>query len=407
MPKKNTNVNQIGDAPLKEQSTPQKFIKNDRYFTITIYAFLLVLASAIVIKAIVNFAQTRAAIMGVLRAISPFLIALLIAYFLTPFVRAVSQLLRKIFKRMPIKLNMVLSLIIVYTLGLGLIIALLTYILPEVVVNIGELIGLIPKGYALLKDLLIDLQERFPNIDLSSFMNMLTSTQSDVMSELQNIAGEAVPALYTASVSIVTWFANFLIAIIVSIYMMYGKKHLLRSLKILLYAWVPTAYIPQTKKIVKDCNKIFSSFLISKMMDSVIIGILCAILMSILRLPYVFLISVFVGITNMIPYFGPFIGAVPGVIIILVVSPIKALVFLIMILCLQQFDGLYLGPKLMGDATALKPIWIIFAITIGGKFFGVLGMFLGVPFVAIAVYLANIYMTWRLSKKGLDIEQIH
>ena len=142
------------------------------------------------------------------------------------------------------------------------------------------------------------------------------------------------------------------------------------------------------------------------MIDSFIIGILCAILMVILRLPYVSLISVIVGITNMIPYFGPFIGAIPGIVIILCINPIQALVFAIMILCLQQFDGLILGPKLLGDSTGMKPLWIIFAITIGGKFFGVIGMFLGVPVVAALAYLAERYMRHRLAKKQLSMDEL-
>ena len=131
-----------------------------------------------------------------------------------------------------------------------------------------------------------------------------------------------------------------------------------------------------------------------------------AIRMAILRLPYIFLISVIVGITNMIPYFGPFIGAVPGAIILLVVDPMKAVIFLIMILCLQQFDGLVLGPKLLGNSTGMKPIWIIFAITIGGRFFGVPGMFLGVPAFAILGYLAERYMRYRLRKRNISMEDI-
>ena len=142
------------------------------------------------------------------------------------------------------------------------------------------------------------------------------------------------------------------------------------------------------------------------MIDSFIIGILCAILMTILRLPYVLLISVIVGVTNMIPYFGPFIGAVPGIVVILCISPIKALIFGIMILCLQQFDGLILGPKLLGNSTGMKPIWIIFAITIGGKFFGVAGMFLGVPVVATLSYLAEQYIRRRLKAKNLSMDEM-
>ena len=390
----------------EQHNQKHKFIKNNRYFTICIYAFLLVVVSAIAIKAIISFAQTRAFFASLFRAISPFLIALLIAYVLMPFVRFVNRLLHKIFRSLPDKPRMVISMLIVYLISLGLIIALLIYVLPQVVKNLADLINYIPKGYSSLRSFVVSLQERFPGVDFSSITNMLDTTQSDVVSALQDVAGSIIPVLYTASVSIVSWLANFLIAIVVSVYMLYGRQSLLRMFKIILYSLVPANRIPVIKEILGDCNRIFSAFVVSKMIDSVIIGILCSILMSILRLPYVFLLSVIVGVTNMIPYFGPFIGAVPGVVIMLVIDPVKALIFAIMILCLQQFDGLWLGPKLMGNSTGMKPIWIIFAITIGGKFFGVLGMFLGVPVVAIFAYLGERYMKWRLSSKQINMDDL-
>ena len=388
------------------RDTRHKFLKNNRYFTICIYIFLLVVTCAVAIKAIFSFTQTKAFFVGLFRALSPFLIALLIAYILTPFVKRVNQLLAKCFKKLSEKPRMVLSMLIVYLLAIGLLITLLIYILPEVVENLMDLISLIPKAYSALGGLVAQLQQRFPDVDFTSITTMLENTQSAVVSSLQDTAGRLIPVLYTASVSVVTWLANFLIAIVVSVYMLYGKKPLIRIFKVLLYALIPREKIPLVREIVTDCNNIFSKFVVSKMVDSVIIGILCAVLMTILRMPYVFLISVFVGITNMIPYFGPFIGAIPGIVIILVISPIKALIFMIMILCLQQFDGLWLGPKLMGSSTGMKPIWIIFAITIGGKFFGIPGMFLGVPFVAILAYLAERYMSYRLKLKGIDLDEI-
>ena len=398
------------DLPQLGQSSGTKpkhrFLRNNQYFTICIYTFLLVVVSAIAIKAIISFDQTKAFFANLFRAVSPFLIALLIAYILMPFVRAVNNLLGRCFKKLPEKPRMVLSMLIVYLIGIGLIITLLIYVLPAVVENLIDLIGNIPKMYTAVRNFVSTLQERFPDIDLSSVTNMLDNTQTDVVAGLQDIAGSIIPVLYTASVSVVTWIANFVIAVVVSVYMLYGRKSLLRMLKIVLYALVPRNRIPVLKEILLDCNRIFSKFVVSKMVDSVIIGILCAILMTILRLPYVFLISIVVGITNMIPYFGPFIGAIPGIVIMLVMDPIKALIFAIMILCLQQFDGLWLGPKLMGNSTGMKPIWIIFAITIGGKFFGVLGMFLGVPVVAILAYLAERYMKWRLAAKQIDMNEI-
>ena len=152
-----------------------------------------------------------------------------------------------------------------------------------------------------------------------------------------------------------------------------------------------------------QCNHIFNGFLFGKVIDSLIIGLLCLIAMTILRLPFALLLSVIVCITNLIPYFGPIFGAIPGVLIYLFMDPKLSLVFAIMILILQQFDGLYLGPKILGDLTGIKPLWVIFGITVGGAYFGVIGMFLGVPTVAVFMYLVDLFMEKKLQKKKLQL----
>lgn len=383
-----------------------KFVKNDQYFTVCIYTFVLVVASALAIKAIVSFDQTRVFFGGLVRAIGPFLIALLIAYVLNPFVKAMNRLIRKLFPRMKARPSMVLSMILVYILGLGLIITLLVFVLPEMVRNLVDLINQIPAVYQGLMDFLENLQDQFPTADFSSIITMLQDTQSDLMTGLSDIAGDLIPVLYTASVSVVAWVGNFLIALIVSVYMLYGKTSLKRLIKIVLCGFIPREKLPGVKKVMMECNQIFSRYLVSKMIDSFIVGVLCGIFMSILRIPYALLISVVMAIVNMIPYFGPFIGAIPGFIIILCVDPIKAVIFAVLILCLQQFDSLIMEPKIVGNYTGIKPIWIIFAVTIGGKFFGVAGMFLGVPVMATLTYLAELYMRRRLEKKGIAMEEI-
>lgn len=385
----------------------QKFIRNNKYFTICIYAFILVVISTIAIRAIVQVKDTTSFFSGLIKAISPFLMALLISYLLMPFVNGVNRLLHRLFHKIRDNAAMAVSLLIVYLLALGLIIMLLLYFIPQLIGNLADLVGQVPKAYAAFQEFMEYLMKHFPNLDLGGVENMVVSTQSDLTRLIQTATDKAIPVLYTASVSIVNWVVNLLIAIVMSVYMIHGKGALLRLIKVLVYAFTPERYLPAVKQTLLDCNRIFSSFLVSKMIDSLIIGFLCFILMNILRLPYAFLISAVVGVTNMIPYFGPFIGAIPGAIITLVVSPFKAFVFLIMILALQQFDGLYLGPKLMGSSVGMSPFWVIMAVTVGGNLFGVIGMFLGVPVMAMLAYLSSRYMRWRLQRKGYAPEDIH
>jgi predicted PurR-regulated permease PerM len=166
---------------------------------------------------------------------------------------------------------------------------------------------------------------------------------------------------------------------------------------------MPKKTADTTRKVLRESASIFSSFIIGKVVDSLIIGIICFICMTIFRFPYALLISVAVGVTNIIPYFGPYIGGVIGGIIILIVNPVKVIFFAIMILVIQQFDGLYLGPKILGEKTGLRPLWVIFSIIVGGKLFGVIGMFLGVPCVAVISYILNLIIEYLLKKKNIYV----
>ena len=192
-------------------------------------------------------------------------------------------------------------------------------------------------------------------------------------------------------------------SIAISIYMLADKRKLIKMGTQAVYSILPTSKAKVFCNTMKECSKIFSGFVSGKALDSLIIGLICFVVLSILRLDYAVLVSVIVGITNMIPYFGPFIGAVPGILLYLCIRPLDAVIFAIMILVLQQFDGWILGPKILGDSTGLSPLWVIFGITIGGAYGGVIGMFLGVPLVAVVAYLLNQAVQSVLKKKRLDI----
>lgn len=398
----------IPDATPPGQS--QKFIKNSRYFTISIYGIIMVVLSAIIFKVIIDIDQTKQWLGQILSVLSPFIFGALIAYVLNPMVHTFYKGIDKLVKRYKLPMHhtvhTIISILITYVIVVGVIVWMILFIFPEITKNIIDFINYIPTAYDSILEWFKYLQERFPSLDVSALSEPITQALPNLVSQLQNIATNMIPTIYTFSMSIAGWAIDLLITLIVSIYMIYDKKRIMRGCWTLLYAFLPQKRIPACQKVFSECNRIFSSFVVGKFIDSTIIGILCLILMNIFNFPYSLLISIIVGVTNMIPYFGPFIGAIPGIIIILFISPLKALGFAFMILCLQQFDGLILGPKILGDSTGMKPLWIIFAITIGGSIAGVVGMFLGVPVIAIIRYLLDIYLEYRLKKKKIPLSEV-
>ena len=157
-------------------------------------------------------------------------------------------------------------------------------------------------------------------------------------------------------------------------------------------------------KEARYIHKVFGGFIIGKIVDSIIIGILCFLGLSVMNMPYTLLVSVIVGVTNVIPFFGPFIGAIPSALLILLVSPIQCLYFLIFILVLQQFDGNILGPKILGDTTGISSFWVLFSILLFGGLLGFVGMIVGVPIFAVFYRLLGDFINGLLEKKDLPVQ---
>lgn len=388
-------------------ATKQKFYANNRYFTISIYAIAVIFIGVIIIKIFMSLDDTIRTLKSIANILMPFFIGALIAFILNPAVKNVNIFYNRICKIKNQKICLALSIASTYILLVGMIILTLLYVVPQIMESLTELINFIPTVSGKIFHLFDNLEEHFPTLDVDIIRKSINDTIPTLLTSLKDFAANLVPALYSMSVSILQWLLNVVIAIIVSIYMLTDKKPLQNSIKAIIYGFVPVKHIRGFIDILKTCNQLFSSFIIGKAIDSLIIGLICFVIMSICQLPYAVLISAIVGVTNMIPYFGPFIGAVPGILIMLLVSPFKALIFAIIILVLQQFDGLILGPKILGDSTGLKPLWIIFAITVGGSLAGVLGMFLGVPVVAVLRYLLNRFLAYRLDKRNLLDTQQH
>lgn len=387
-------------------NTQKWFQMNHRYTTICIYALAVIVCGTIIAMMIINWKETKAFIMHLFSVLSPFWAALLIAYFLRPIVDWIDHTIQKwIMHGKHQKIVRYLSIFLAYVFVIGCIILVINVIIPQLTHSITELTASIPAIYDRLANYLMGLQDHYPDLDMTILVERLQSIVPDLVNFGTNIVGNGLVMIYSLSISVARLLINVLLAIMISIYMIASTDFFREQAKRLIYAIFSENNGNAICKTCKECNSIFSAFLLSKALDSLIIGCLCCLIMSIIGLPYAVLLSVIVGITNMIPYFGPFIGAVPGVLIYLCLKPMDAIIFAIMILVLQQFDGLVLGPRLLGQSTGLNPIWVIFAITVGGAYFGLIGMFIGVPVVAVFAYLLNKLIKYRLKNRNIKALQ--
>ena len=382
-----------------------QFESNRKYFSICIYALCVIFIGTFLIYCIMNMEKTKAALLALISALSPFLIAFFIAYVLNPIVIKIKSFLEQSLKIRSSKATKALSIVLTYLLVLGIVAVTLLYVVPELGKSLSELsVKFQAIGTELIR-ILQAIEDSYPNLDLAVFEEKVSSFLLQLVSLGPDMVIEIIPVILNFSVSIVRLAINLLLSIVISVYMLNDKKIITRNITRTMYAFFKKDNVDAFIQNAKECNSIFSNFIIGKSLDSLIIGLICFVLMVLLKLPYSVLLSVIVGLTNMIPYFGPFIGAIPGILLFLVIDPVKAIIFAIMILALQQFDGLYLGPKILGNSTGLKPLWVIFAITIGGAYAGVLGMFLGVPIVGVIAYLLNKTITDRLRRKNITVDE--
>lgn len=414
--KKNDNdINNMADNTatpddsnrIRPDINKNRFRSNSRYFTIMIYCLAFVFFSILIFKFIGNINTTLGFIANAINIISPFIVGAFIAFVLYPVVRF---FYRNIFiGRLNIKsqkIAKILSVLCTYILVLGIITILLVFIVPQIYSSLSEITVRLPVWYKNAIEFVKSLEQKYPNVaflDYDYINEKMESALPLITNYITGMMSSLLPVIFTTSMAIVKGVVNFIISIMVSVYMISDHKDLFYHCKRLLYSVVPVKTANNLRTIARESANIFSGFIIGKAIDSLIIGIICFVAMLIFKFPYAMLISVIVGITNMIPYFGPYLGGVIGGVIILIVNPIQVLFFAILILVLQQFDGLFLGPKILGESTGLKPLWVIFAITVGGSLWGVIGMFLGVPVVAVIGYILNIIVDHFLNKKNVTV----
>lgn len=345
--------------------------------------------------------------------ISPFIYGFVMAYLLSPIynatVRGLYKLLGKYFKnkqRLFSFCKLVASVVAVVCL-IGAVAGLIALIVPQVIESLTGILKSLPQRLTQLSALFNDITSKMDNKRLAMKMSEIYAQVQTNLIELAQTKllpgmGTLVGQVSTQVILTLKTMMNVMIGVMACVYMLNSKERFQGQFKKVILATLPKEKAEAVFDFAKFTNRTFGGFINGKIIDSIIIGIICFILMKIFGFPYPILISAIIGITNVIPFFGPFIGAIPAAIIILLVSPIHALYFLILIFILQQVDGNIIGPAIIGNTTGIASFWVLFSIVIGGGLFGFIGMVLGVPVFAIIYYYFSRSINKRLEAKGLE-----
>ena len=343
--------------------------------------------------------------------ISPFLMGFAIAYVMNPFMKFFEKYFIKWFSFFDKyrKVTRVISILLLYTLIIGGTVWIVIYLLPEIRDSIMTFATNITVYSEAMNERIRNIFDQIPYID-SAEVNRVMDRILEPIKHLSASAPEILETL-AANVYIFGRFTlNFIMAIFIAFYMLFDKERFAKKIEKAAYAFSNEEKAARFLYNAERIHHIFNDFIVGKAMDSLIIGILALIGMNIIQAPYPLILALIIGVTNMIPYFGPFIGAIPSILITLLIDPPLAIAVSIFILILQQFDGNILGPKVLGDSVDLSPLWIILAVMIGGAVMGPLGMFIGVPiFATIKVfggeYIDRIYWKKYASSNPLNIRK--
>ncbi len=381
--------------------------------TIWVFAVCLLLSIAVW-----RFSALVSIVKKVIAVLAPVIWGLVIAYLMSPLQNWIEKKLGRLTDRKkehPV-LRRSVAVTITILLLLAVLVGLIAMLLPEIVESLKGLMGNLPEYMAnagtWIADHIAGLKETQPQLHgavismLGSLQNGLTNLISEFEPKVDSLISGAnlIGSITSGAYSILNAVKNFVLGIMVAIYLLYNKERYLAQIKKLMYALFPEKKVHTVLHIGSRISYTFMHFLSGKSLDSLIIGLLCFVGMTIMDMPYTVLISLIIGVTNIIPFFGPFIGAIPSGFLILLSQPSKVIPFAIFILALQQFDGNFLGPKILGDSLGLPTFWVLFAIFAGGGLFGFIGMVAFVPLFAALYTFTKEFLAQRLSRKGLPCD---
>ena len=381
-----------------------------------ITAFSVLAAVSLVYVLVNNFYAVKQNLAVFLQILMPIIYGAVLAYLMSPVYNLVVKILGKVYyfflgekasQRFLGFFGTVASILFLFFLTSGLV----SMLIPELTKSVLSLYFSLPDTINRSYNNLAVILEKFPDMrpyvekayeEISSFFTGKPDNTQAIFAHLQNLATFFTNGIW----STLTIVKNILIGLIVMVYLLNMKDLLRRQFRKLLFALFSQKKAKGIIEEMQYVHRVFGGFILGKIIDSIIIGILTFFVLSLMKMPYTLLVSVIVGVTNVIPFFGPFIGAIPCFILILLTSPIQSLYFAIAILIIQQIDGNIIGPKVLGDSTGLSSFWVLFSILLFGGLFGFVGMIIAVPFWAVIMNALRRYMDRRLKKKNLPISSL-
>lgn len=395
-----------------------KNLKDNKYFQIGLTAFLVIVASIITGFVLFNIGILWKVIKGLVVLLTPFIIGFVFAYLLNPIVeffkaKVVSRWVKDNNKKKITNL----SILITCVLFTGILILLFSFIIPELLKSIEKLAVNLPRYIEEIKNYLLlrlgdsELQAVVLNNyeTINEYLN--TAVNNTV---LPKVDGWLV-TLSTGVIGALKTIFDLLLGFVIAVYFLSDKDNFIGGLKKIIYCIFPVKVANHIMDNARHTNGIFGNFIVGKLLDALIVGIVTFLFLAIFGYPYSLLIGVLIGVTNIIPYFGPWIGAIPSILLILMDNPTKALIFGLFIIVLQQIDGNIIGPKLSGSRVGLKSFWVLASILVFGSLFGVVGMLVGVPLFAILYGYLTSLINNHLKEKNLptnneeylDLERIN
>ena len=346
---------------------------------------------------------------SILSILKPIIVGLIMAYILNPIMKSIENLLYRLDRKNPEDLKTkqkIRSVSVFFTIVLFIVtIAILLYaILPDLVISISNLITDLPRYVNSFSNWISSRSyDQKYDVYIQQILDQTEHIEQWMKTTLSEQLNQIVSTLKDGIMGLFSVLYNFFIGLIISIYILSTKEKFKASSKKVIYAVFPEKTSNTILELARESDRIFLGFLTGKVIDSLIIGVICFVVLSVLQMPYTLIVSVMIGVTNIIPFFGPYIGMIPSTILILLADPKAGLIFLVFMIILQQIDGNLIGPKILGNTTGLSAFGVIFSILLGSGLFGFAGMIFGVPTFAVINHIFKKWINRRIARKNLPI----